>query len=144
MNGVLFKVETVTSLPESGVKSVLYIVGTTKRSCYIWDGTQFVPLGADLSDFLTTQLVSATSTWTDCTFGEAQSVAKAFTIPSGYKYVGVVEAYVSGGDISRVSIGGVQHLYVGGSHKIQFNLFCMVENLTFNASVNARVLLMKE
>ena len=141
---VIYKTIEVTTLPESGEKYVKYIVGTTKRSCYIWDGTQFVPLGADLTDFLTTQVVSTTSTWTDCTFGEEQSIAKSFTIPSGYKYVGIVEAYMGGGYASRVCISGVHHLYIGGSHKIQFDLICMVDNLTFNASVYARVLLMKE
>lgn len=42
MASVIFKTEELTTLPESGEKYVIYIVGT---SLYIWDGTQFVQIG---------------------------------------------------------------------------------------------------
>lgn len=50
MASVIFKTEELTTLPESGEKFVLYIVGATKRSCYIWDGTQFVQIGGSSFD----------------------------------------------------------------------------------------------
>lgn len=47
MASVIFKTEELTTLPESGEKYVIYIVGT---SLYIWDGTQFVQIGGSSFD----------------------------------------------------------------------------------------------
>lgn len=46
MASVIFKTEELTTLPESGEKFVLYIVGDSDpRRMYIWNGTAFVEVG---------------------------------------------------------------------------------------------------
>ena len=44
---VIYKTVELSALPESGAKSVIYIVGT---SLYIWNGTQFVQIGGSSFD----------------------------------------------------------------------------------------------
>mgnify|MGYP006923396094 CR=1 FL=1 len=141
MASVIFKTEELTTLPESGEKYVIYIVGT---SLYIWDGTQFVNIGG-IDDLFLTVPCTYSGTWEDCIFGEAKEVeSPAIQIPTGYKYMGIIESYMDDNSCFRVILNSVHMIYHNAVYKLKFTMFAMDDDMTFNFAATAKILYMKD